>query len=159
MVWECSSLAGASPALLATLPLVHIRTSLQVWDKCECGIAPAWQGPVGHSAHSHKRIGVCAKGGKCGTQWLWFMRVCRALSPPHSTALTPLPSLPSPPPHAGPDGTGTGGGAARNPPRAAAVGARGSGLRQDRGGPGASDDGAHPGLSTAGRGCVDERKV
>ena len=30
VVWECSTLIGASPALLSTLPVVHVHTPVQV---------------------------------------------------------------------------------------------------------------------------------
>ena len=29
VVWECSTLVAASPALLSTLPVVHVHTSVQ----------------------------------------------------------------------------------------------------------------------------------
>ena len=29
VVWECATLATASPALLSTLPVVHVHTSVQ----------------------------------------------------------------------------------------------------------------------------------
>ncbi len=33
VVWECDSLAGASPALMAAVPVVHLGASLQVCER------------------------------------------------------------------------------------------------------------------------------
>lgn len=37
VVWECGSLAGASPALLSAVPVMHLQTYLQVRGACRGG--------------------------------------------------------------------------------------------------------------------------